>query len=54
MIKINISYQDESELTPILALLQPVMSSYKVKKSKGETPYKHIYIIPKKPQNHNI
>ncbi len=52
MIKINISYEDEKELEPVLLLLEPLFDDFKMKKSKHEVPYKHIYIIPKNHDKH--
>lgn len=45
-IKIKVSYQDEREARLILGLLKPIMPGFRVKKSEGKPPYKHIYFIP--------
>lgn len=50
-IKIKISYETEEEATAILALLKPIAGCFKVKKSMGTSPYKHIYFTPKKRRN---
>ena len=47
MIRINISYTEDAEAALILKLLQPLLSRFRVKKSAGTAPYKHIYIMPK-------
>ena len=47
--KIKISYETEEEARTILALLKPITGRFKVKKSEGTPPYKHIFFIPKKP-----
>ncbi|WP_228881145.1 hypothetical protein [Acetobacterium wieringae] len=51
MIKINISYEDETELKPVLKMLSPIIKDSKVKKSTRDNPYKHCYITTKKTIN---
>lgn len=42
-VKINISYEKESEIEPILKLLEPIRSGYRLKKTdKGK--YRHVYM----------
>lgn len=45
--KIKVSYTDDEEELIISMLLKPLMQSFKVKKSTGKAPYKHLYFIPK-------
>ena len=45
--KIKVSYTEDAEASSILALLKPILDRYKVKKSDGKSPYKHIYLMPK-------
>ena len=45
--KIHISYIEDHEAAEILALLKPILSRFKVKKSAGTPPYKHLYFTPK-------
>ncbi|MBQ7785912.1 MAG: hypothetical protein IJ381_07180 [Clostridia bacterium] len=47
-IKIKVSYQEEHEAKLILGLLKPIIPLFKVKKSEGTTPYKHLYFTPTK------
>ena len=54
MIKISISYEDETEVKPVLELLKPITGSFRIKKSKGKAPYKHIYFTPKKSKNGDV
>ena len=49
-VKIKISYEQEEEAQAVLNLLRPVLPFFKVKKSEGSPPYKHIYFMPKKPE----
>ncbi|MDI3536511.1 MAG: hypothetical protein PWR12_695 [Eubacteriaceae bacterium] len=53
MIKINISYEDEKEVQPVLELLEPMIDNCKVKRSNHDKPYKHIYITEKHSKPHN-
>ena len=50
-VKIKISYTQEKEAEAILRLLKPVSGCFKIKKSMGTPPYKHIYFTPKKRKN---
>lgn len=45
--KIKVSYTEEAEANTILALLKPIISRFKVKKSTNCPPYKHLYFTPK-------
>lgn len=45
--KIKVSYTDEAEALTIVNLLKPIIDRFKVKKSEGKAPYKHLYFIPK-------
>ncbi len=45
--KIHISYETEEEVKSVIELLKPVIDRFKVKKSTGTPPYKHIYFTPK-------
>lgn len=45
--KIHISYETEEEVKPVVELLRPIIDRFKVKKSAGTPPYKHIYFMPK-------
>lgn len=47
-IKIKISYEDEQEARLIMGLLKPIIPRFKVKKSEGKAPYKHIFFTPTK------
>lgn len=47
-IKIKVSYQDEQEARLIMGLLKPIIPLFKVKKSEGKPPYKHLYFTPTK------
>lgn len=46
--KIKVSYTDEAEAAAVMSMLYPVIDCFKVKKSEGKPPYKHLYFIPKK------
>lgn len=46
-VKIHVSYETEAEEKAVLSVLQPIIDRFKVKKSTGKTPYKHMYFIPK-------
>lgn len=46
-VKINVSYEREEEAKQIMSLLKPIIDCFKVKKSEGTPPYKHLYFIPK-------
>ena len=45
--KIKVSYTDDAEERAIMGLLKPLLPRYKVKKSTGTPPYKHLYFTPK-------
>jgi hypothetical protein len=47
-VKIHISYKEKEEALEAIKLLKPILPRFKVKKSTGRPPYKHIYFIPKK------
>lgn len=47
-VKIKVSYTEDAEASSILSLLSPVIDLFKVKKSEGKPPYKHLYFTPKK------
>lgn len=51
MTKIKISYTDDSEISTVLALLDPFLQGKRVKKSDKKEPFKCVYITPKKPAN---
>lgn len=46
--KIKVSYEREEEASLIIDLLKPLLGRFKVKKSTGTPPYKHLYFTPKK------
>lgn len=46
-LKIKVSYTEEAEARAVIALLKPLMGRFKVKKSTGTPPYKHLYFSPK-------
>lgn len=46
--KIKVSYTEEAEAETVLALMKPIIGRFKVKKSTGTPPYKHLYFTPKK------
>jgi hypothetical protein len=46
-VKIRVSYTEESEADSVLQLLKPILGRFKVNKSKGTPPYKHLYFTPK-------
>ncbi|MGN0764224.1 MAG: hypothetical protein ACI4MK_12580 [Aristaeellaceae bacterium] len=46
-VKIKISYEREEEAEAVLSLLRPLEGLFKVKKSEGRPPYKHIFFTPK-------
>ena len=46
--KIKVSYEREEEASLVMDLLKPLLSRFKVKKSTGTPPYKHLYFTPKK------
>lgn len=46
-LKIKVSYEREEEASLIMDLLKPIIDRFKVKKSEGKAPYKHLYFIPK-------
>lgn len=47
--KIKISYtgEEENDLQRLIELLKPIIGRFKVKKSAGTPPYKHVYFTPK-------
>lgn len=45
--KIKVSYNEEHEANLILSLLKPILPLFRVKKSTGTPPYKHLYFTPK-------
>lgn len=45
--KIKVSYTNDAEASFVLALLRPLLDFFKVKKSEGKPPYKHLYFTPK-------
>lgn len=45
--KIKVSYTDDAEAASVMTLLKPLLDRFKVKKSDGTPPYKHIYFTPK-------
>ena len=47
-IKIKVSYTEDAEADAVMLLFRPLMNRYKVKKSEGKPPYKHLYITPRK------
>lgn len=46
--KIKVSYTDDHEAASIVTLLAPIIDRFKVKKSTGTPPYKHLYFTPRK------
>lgn len=50
-IKIKVSYQEEQEARLIMGLLKPIIPLFKVKKSEGKPPYKHLFFTPRKSSN---
>lgn len=49
--KIKVSYEHEDEARQVTDLLKPLLDRFKVKKSVGTPPYKHLYFTPKKAGN---
>ena len=47
MLKVKVSYTDEAEERAVLELFRPVMDLFKMKKSEGKPPYKHLYFTTK-------
>ena len=45
--KIHLSYERAEEAETILTLLKPILDCFKVKKSTGTPPYKHLHFNPK-------
>lgn len=45
-LKIRVSYTEDGEAALILKLLKPILGRFKVKKSTGTPPYKHLYFTP--------
>lgn len=48
MIKIKVSYTDDTEAAEILHLLQPILKQFKIKESNNKTKYRHLYFNPRK------
>lgn len=48
--KIHVSYTEDGEAQEVETLLKPISHRFKVKKSTGTYPYKHLYFTPRKPQ----
>lgn len=46
-VKIRVSYTEESEADSVLQLLKPILDRFKVRKSTGTPPYKHLYFTLK-------
>lgn len=46
--KIHVSYTEDAEEQEVMALLKPVLSRFKVKKSTHKPPFKHLYFISRK------
>lgn len=46
-VKIKVSYTEDAEATSIMTLLKPIIGLFKVKKSEGKPPFKHLYFTPK-------
>jgi len=51
-VKIKVSYEREEEAEAILALLRPILGRFKIKKSEGTPPYKHLFFNPKNSGKH--
>lgn len=47
-VKIKVSYTEEAEADAVMLIFKPLLNRFKVKKSEGKPPYKHLYITPKK------
>lgn len=47
--KIKVSYtgEEENEVQRLVELLEPILDRFKLKKSTGTPPYKHLYFTPK-------
>lgn len=47
--KIKISYEEREavEVQRLVELLKPILDRFKLKKSTGTPPYKHLYFTPK-------
>ena len=47
--KINVSYtqEEEAQANTVQELLKPILDRFKVKKSAGTPPYKHLYFTPR-------
>lgn len=52
MVKIKISYTEDAEAKEILFLLNPIINRFKLKEDAGKKPYKHVYLNPKKRNEH--
>jgi len=52
--KIKISYEEReaADVERLIDLLRPIIDRFKVKKSEGTPPYKHLYFTPKKCGKH--
>ena len=46
-VKIRISYTEDAEAESIMKMLKPLVERFKVKKSAGTHPFKHLYFTPK-------
>ena len=49
--KIKVSYSEDHEANMVLSLLKPILPLFKVKKSTGTPPFKHLYFTPRKSEN---
>lgn len=49
--KIKVSYSEDHEANLVLSLLKPILPLFKVKKSTGTPPFKHLYFTPRKSEN---
>lgn len=50
--KIKVSYTEEAEAETVIALMKPILGRFKVKKSAGTPPYKHLYFMPRNAGKH--
>lgn len=50
-LKIKVSYSEDHEANLVLSLLKPILPLFKVKKSTGTPPFKHLYFTPRKSEN---
>ena len=51
MMKITLSYTDDTEIDRIMELLKPVMPNYRIKSGSDKNRYKHLYLTEKKHEN---